>query len=1061
MKRFLAGIGSLLLLGALLAGIPALLLLVAGNPIPSVDELRNGFTRPDYTGQFLLGTLLPIVAWLAWGTFAVSILTVLPSMIRGIEPPNIPGLNVQQRTMVSLLGAVLIMFTAFAGTASAIATSVGSDSAQSPSSHSAQQDSSLTAAVASDVADDDAVDESAGLPTYRVQAGDTLWTVAESQLGDGKRYAEIAELNYGVQQDDGGTLGTDHWLAGGWTLHLPADAVGAEDHRTIADNDAAVVAAAARAQSAAEAAAATAAAEAEVQAATAAAAQPVVDTVAAPTTVATDLSVTIVAGDTLWDIAEAELGAGERFGEIFAASQGAVQSDGTQLSNPDLILPGWAVTVPGAGEPVAAPVAETPVAEVLVVPVAVTPAVPTGSAPGTNASAAAATDHAESSFAANISNSPAATAGGVSALLAASLLGLLGVRRLSQRRRRRAGERAAAAGAAALQAELELNAVADTQVSDDIERALRFVAVAAHKNGQDLPTLFAVRRTGTEIELYFDGLTELPAPFRPINGTTAWSAATVQIPQFEHSAADPYPALVPVGNDSHNAEVLVDLERLGSLALVDGSSTESGSPGRGALLAVAAGLASGSWCGSLQVTLIGFGSELASALDLSRVSYREDLDEVLLDLRDAASTHSPSPDDLAIEQTRARAPGSLGAADTPRVILLGRLPDPQVWGELVHLASRIPRTAVVVAGENAPANVSWTLEIEQGGRATLHPAGLTVTIQQLAGNDYRGLLESLGATDLPPILMADSTAVDEETRQRVLPGEEAPDSSINEDTTAEPLDYETRVADAAARAAAEYARTGTGEAPLVRVLGPVVVDGAQGGSALQSATAAPAMASELIAYLALNPAASTLELHNALWPGAAAMPMERLHELAAWAGSWLGSADDDSPATFLQRNADDTYRLHPTITSDWHLWQELVGSDASLAPTAHLVSALKLVTGHPFQSVPRRRYGWAAALQTHMIESIVDAAHELAERSLSRNDVATARIAALVGEKVDPVSQIPVRDRLRAEDLANNVEGFEQVVARLNAQLADLPADSAVEETRDLIDELRSQRVSN
>ncbi len=53
-----------------------------------------------------------------------------------------------------------------------------------------------------------------------------------------------------------------------------------------------------------------------------------------------------------------------------------------------------------------------------------------------------------------------------------------------------------------------------------------------------------------------------------------------------------------------------------------------------------------------------------------------------------------------------------------------------------------------------------------------------------------------------------------------------------------------------------------------------------------------------------------------------------------------------------------------------------------------------------------------------MLAAIVDAAHELAERSLSIRDVATARLAATVGEKVDPASEIPVRVRLRAEALA-------------------------------------------
>ena len=49
--------------------------------------------------------------------------------------------------------------------------------------------------------------------TYAVKAGDSFWSIAQSQLGDGSRHAEIAALNPGVDPMR---------LAAGTTLKLPA-----------------------------------------------------------------------------------------------------------------------------------------------------------------------------------------------------------------------------------------------------------------------------------------------------------------------------------------------------------------------------------------------------------------------------------------------------------------------------------------------------------------------------------------------------------------------------------------------------------------------------------------------------------------------------------------------------------------------------------------------------------------------------------------------------------------------------------------------------------------------
>ncbi len=50
---------------------------------------------------------------------------------------------------------------------------------------------------------------------------ETLWSIAEQRLGSARRWREIAELNYGIRQDDGSQLTVDHWVRSGWILALP------------------------------------------------------------------------------------------------------------------------------------------------------------------------------------------------------------------------------------------------------------------------------------------------------------------------------------------------------------------------------------------------------------------------------------------------------------------------------------------------------------------------------------------------------------------------------------------------------------------------------------------------------------------------------------------------------------------------------------------------------------------------------------------------------------------------------------------------------------------------
>ena len=69
----------------------------------------------------------------------------------------------------------------------------------------------------------------------------------------------------------------------------------------------------------------------------------------------TDEEYVVQPGDTLSQIAEDELGNADAYPSIFEASRGTAQANGAHLSDPDLILPGWKLTIPGPAEPVAPP----------------------------------------------------------------------------------------------------------------------------------------------------------------------------------------------------------------------------------------------------------------------------------------------------------------------------------------------------------------------------------------------------------------------------------------------------------------------------------------------------------------------------------------------------------------------------------------------------------------------------------------------------------------------------------------------------------------------------------
>lgn len=66
---------------------------------------------------------------------------------------------------------------------------------------------------------------------------------------------------------------------------------------------------------------------------------------------------TVIEGDTLWNIAHTHLGDALTWPRIYALNKDRVQRDGARLTEPDLILPGWQLTIPvaRAATPTSAP----------------------------------------------------------------------------------------------------------------------------------------------------------------------------------------------------------------------------------------------------------------------------------------------------------------------------------------------------------------------------------------------------------------------------------------------------------------------------------------------------------------------------------------------------------------------------------------------------------------------------------------------------------------------------------------------------------------------------------
>ncbi|WP_240974201.1 BTAD domain-containing putative transcriptional regulator [Nonomuraea composti] len=441
----------------------------------------------------------------------------------------------------------------------------------------------------------------------------------------------------------------------------------------------------------------------------------------------------------------------------------------------------------------------------------------------------------------------------------------------------------------------------------------------------------------------------------------------------------PYPGLVSIGTDAAG-RVLIDLEAAQGLINVRGAHTTA------ALAALAVELATNLWSDRMRITLVGFGGEL-TAIAPGRVRAVGSLAEVLPELEAGAAPRG--------EVLTGRITGSPRRAH----YLLSAVAPTHEEARRLALLARRDTAGYVVAGEVPHA--TWTLEIGDDGRARIAELGFEVAAQLLPRRHYQALIDLF------------------RTAGR-LEGEAIPEP--------EPL---------------------AGLHPPaveIRILGPVEIAGLP---PLEEGRME--LATELLVYLATHVGGvHPVVLGGVLWPRGV-QDLVRDATIARVA-QWLG------PEHLLTDEAG-RLRLGPGVRTDWALFRELVRRSQS-DPTARAVlleKALGLVRGPLLAARGPGRYAWLTDddLEYDVTAAVADAAHHLCELRLAHGQPDAAVAAVRAALLLAPDDESLWRDLLRATHATQDTVRLRAVVEGLTRRAASHPYGGAMApETEALIEEL-------
>lgn len=957
-------LAALAIIAVILAGVPAVLLrLTPTLPVGLRQWSLAALLRPD-DGSLLL-TLLLAIAWMAWGVLTVALTMEIGAALRRTPTPRLPGLGAVQRLAATLVAAVAVATSPVPAHAAHAAPLISSQqTARDDVGLLAPARTHIGGQIASDMAPaltlpnqgSTATEPTASAagetrhPTVKVRRHDTLWLLAEQYLGAGKRYSEIVGLNKGRRQPDGRVLRDDGRLRVGWHLELPPDAdLSAQRPRRL-----------------------------EVH-----------------------------RGDTMWDLSAEHLGDARRYPEILELNAGDRQPDGSELSDADVIQPGWVLELPAPTDPPAPATApdpdDSPDNDAAAESHDALPELERdGGAAETHDSASAPAPTAEATPAAaahpelaSVISLPEGEGPGAGILLPAGgfLTGLLAadfLRRLSRRRQtfvrhRQPGQYPSDPGGPAREVEQAAATSADPTPGDLLDRALTQLAANAGLLRRTLPDVQVVKTSDAEVTLHLAAPEPTAlAPFVRLNRRT-WQLDFSQLAADSPEYACPYPALIPVGSNGARL-VLVNLESAGTLLI-------TGDPGQVAdvMRALRSELAWGP-------VRTGTSRTLCLASPASSAAYEQDLGtdpgELVIEPHaqraDAALAHhlrmcAVAVKKLGLGDTRGFVDEDPLAAPIPEIVLTDQ--------ELNVLPGRWSGGAVITSVPTDRARM--TLTVAADGQAHLQPGNHQLSAQRLSPASGAGMVACLAAPERPANrrqIAADAGMIDlREFRSGGSATPALPHSN--------------------APAATELVADPTPAGPRLLLLGELGIAGAVGNISEPSRITRLA---EAAVYILLNPDCRPSQLADAMWPGQRPNP-NTCRQLISRLRSLLGRDDAGEPYLLPLAVTGGRLRLADSVTSDWAQFQRFASQ--GLADDCDLTAlrlALGLVRGRPFGPVSGRELPWADLAVTEMVCLISDVAHELHSRLTTAGDHAGARDAALQGLRTQSEADVLLDDAIAA-----------------------------------------------
>lgn len=1034
---------SLSVLVALMAGLPALLWWATSivGP-PGLAALHSLLSTEDSGQVFLL--LLACIGWAGWACFTIAVLLEIPAQLRGRAAPQIRGL-VGQRIAAALVGTLLLALpagTALAAPATAVPAGLPVNSASAVAVPGTQ--SNTARAEASSQAVGTAVTH-----TVRdTRPAESLWSIAAERLSDGEKWGDIAALNEGHTMSDGTTFQADRPIQPGWTLRLPADA------RPATDGDS--------------------------------------PRQMGPPPATT---YTVQEGDNLTGIAATTLGNPDRYGEIFDLNSGHVLPDGNVFTDPDLIYPGQQLTLPPPATatpspppqpPAPLPVPATP--PTAITPPPVTPAppasppetpAPTTATPSTQipqqttpTPVASGPSHATAPTTQNSTNINWSLIAGIGTLLAASLTGALGARRILQQRQRRAGQ-TIAQDRDPTTVEQVLGAAGEPDGVVRLDRVLRTLAHHATETERDLPALRGARLDADGVTLLLDEPAKPIAPFAGGPDPRSWKLDGEAVLLAADQAKDvqaPYPGLVTLGA-TETGLFLADLMTCRVL-LLDGEPDEVLEVAR----ALALELGTCAWTDYSEILTTGLGTRLAGLLPQGRIRTMPHLPAVAADLGELLLEAHQSGEQVL--------PWLLIAAGDTAEDHVTQLADALATARSLH-------TAVVLPATDATRRVfphAEILDTRPGQDARLALLDEPVTLQRITDEQYLQYVHALqvslqepepatgaweftedhdqaAATGAPLTLRVTSEAAhDPGNPFPALLSASTPGSAS--DTADEAVDTsgaaDTKDRPAAAGALKEHARPGQPSEPIptartsterddedtavcIQMLGPLRITGGL-GSDHSPRTAA------IAALLHLRPGRSAEYLCRAMDP-VNPWSTRTLHSRLSELRNHIGLTSDGYPLLPRPRTGSG-YAFHPAVTSDWDHFQKLASRGLAAGPAAgiaDLETAMGLVRGRPFDG---RTLPWADPVIQDMLSRITDTAHTLARWHTDSDtpDFDAARRTVQHALDIEETSEVLYRDLLHIERAAGNGTAVRKTVARLQqmARTYDITLDHLTEDTINL-----------